>query len=267
MERFNDLSPEKRSKRMEQNRATELKVGAMVAVGVILFIITVLTLGSDTPFFKKTYILKVQYENVQGLGPGSVVQVLGIPVGNVKEIDLVSHDGTNKLEAQLIIDKAFQSNIVDGSVAGVRTQGALGDKYIYITPGNPGAPPIPNDGYISPEVRGDIFDTIASSGDKVDKLFKAIEEAHKLLASMNEDGRTARLLENMVGAADEMKKAVRDLRGGPADDTKLRQSLAHLSSVLAKIDNGIKRMLGGSSKEKYIKSLVRETIQSGDSVK
>lgn len=265
---------------MEQNRATELKVGALVALGVTLFIITVLTLGSDTPFFKKTYILRVQFDNVQGLGPGSVVQVLGIPVGNVKEINMLPRDGVHKLEARLIVDKSFQDKIPEGSVAGVRTQGALGDKYIYITPGTAGGTPIPDKGEIPAEVRGDIFDTIASSGDKVDKLFKAIEEAHKLLANLNEDGRSARLMENMVGAADELKKAVRDLRGGPNDDTKLRQSLTHLTSVLAKIDNGtgtlgalindkslfdsMKKMLGTTSKDKYIKSLVRETIQSTD---
>ncbi|MEQ1875744.1 MAG: MlaD family protein [Bdellovibrionia bacterium] len=268
---------------MDQNRTTELKVGAMVAVGIVLFIITVLTLGSDTPFFKKTIALKVQFDNVQGLGPGSVVQVLGIPVGNVQEIIIVTKDGAIKLEALMIVERAFQERITEGSTAGVRTQGALGDKYIYITPGTPGSKPIPDGGQIPAEVRGDLFDTLAASGDKVDKIFKAVDEAYRLLANFNEDGRSRQLMENMVGAANEIKLALRDLRGGPTDDTKLRQSLAHLSSVLAKIDNGqgtlgalindrsvfdsLKRMLGGTSKDKYIKSLVRETIQTSESTK
>ena len=268
---------------MEQSRGTELKVGALVAAGIFFFILTVLTLGSDTPFFKKTYVLKVQFDNVQGLSPGSVVQVLGIPVGNVKQIDLIPKDGAIKLEASLIIDQSFQSKISEGSVAGVRTQGALGDKYIYITPGTPGAPSIPDGGYITAEIRGDIFDTLAASGDKVDKIFQTIDEAHRLLANLNGEGQSAKLMDNLVGAADEIKKAMRDIRGGDANEGKLRDSLTHLNSVLAKIDSGqgtlgalindrsvfesIKRMLGGSGKEKYIKSLVRETIQSSEAAK
>lgn len=266
---------------MEQSKATELKVGALVAVSVILFIITVLTLGSDTPFFRSTYRLRIQFDSVQGLGPGSVVQVLGIPVGNVEEIRMLTQEGKVKLEAILVIDQEFQTRITEGSTAGVRTQGALGDKYIFVTPGPSGGKPISDGGLLTAEARGDLFDTVAASGDKVEKLFLAIEEAHRLLANLNQNNRSAQLMENLVSATDEVKKLAHDLRGG--DDHKLRESLASLSSVLKKIDNGqgtlgalindksvfdsIKRMVGGGSREKYIKSLVRETIQTSEDAK
>jgi phospholipid/cholesterol/gamma-HCH transport system substrate-binding protein len=265
---------------MEQSKNMEIKVGALVAVGVALFVTSVILLGSDTAFFKSTYNLKVEYDNVQGLGPGSIVQLLGIPVGNITRIVITEREGKHRLEVNLNIDKEYQKRITEGSVAGVRTQGALGDKYIFIIAGPPDGKPIPHDGYIAAEQKADFFDTIADNSGKIEKLFQAIEEAHKLLANLNGNGKSAELMHNLVAVSEEMKKAVADLRGGDGADSKLRQSLTHLASVMEKIDNGkgtlgalindksvfenIKRMLGGSEKEKYMKGLIRETIQTGE---
>jgi phospholipid/cholesterol/gamma-HCH transport system substrate-binding protein len=267
---------------MEPSKNMEIKVGGLVAAGLVLFIITVIMLGSDTNFLKPTYTLRVQFDTVQGLGQGSVVQLLGIPIGNVKQIKLgTTKEGKNKLVVFMQIDRAYQNRITEGSIAGVRTQGALGDKYIYIMAGPHDGKPIHANGYIPAEQRGDIFDTISNSADKVDKAFLVIEEAHKLLANLNSEGRSMKVMENLVDATSELKKTLKDLRGGENHDDKLRSSLTHLASVLEKIDNGqgtlgalindrsvfenIKRMLGGSDKEKFIKSLVRETIQSSES--
>ena len=87
-------------------------------------------------------------------------------------------------------------------------------------------------------------------------------------------------MQGVIGTTEEIRLTLQDLRGGANSDDRLRKSLTHLSNVLEKIDNGtgtlgafindrsvfdtIKRMVGGSSKDKFIKSLVRETIQSAD---
>ncbi len=81
---------------MEHSRSLEMKVGLAVGIGLFLFIVTLFLLGGDS-LFRSTYFLKVRFDSVQGLGPGSVVQVLGIPVGNVVGIEVVPSEEANNI--------------------------------------------------------------------------------------------------------------------------------------------------------------------------
>src|SRR6202043_312966 len=102
-------------------------------IGVVLFCLSVILLGGDKFFFSRTYNLKVRMTQVQGLGKGSVVSLSGVPVGNVDVIEFVP--GTADVEVTLTVQKAVMPKITEGSLASIKTQGALGDKYVYIEPG------------------------------------------------------------------------------------------------------------------------------------
>lgn len=265
-----------------ESRSTEIKVGIMVGVGLALFIISTLMLGGGKKFFTSTYTLKVKYPSVAGVAPGSVVQLLGMPVGNVSKISFLPD--SSHLEVEMIIESAFQERITVGSTAGVRTQGALGDKFIFITPGQS---PIPlNDGdSLVAEEGGDIFSTITSRGDDIKKVFDIINEAHLLLVNLNSNGKSSQLMPNLVKASDELGQVLgnlnlllKDVRGDGPESGKLKNSLAHLESVLKKIDKGsgtlgalvndpdiherIKAVLGGSNHSNFMKNQVRETIRT-----
>lgn len=264
---------------MESSKFTEFKVGLLALVAITLFVISILMLGADTAFFKPTYHVRVIMDQVQGLRHGSVVRLLGIPVGNIEKIDLVHKSDDHVLEVTLKLEKEFQNQITEGSVAGTRTQGALGDKFIYISPGAPTAKPIEDGGTIALEARGDLFDTLTSNTDKVQKMFDVIEEAHQLLSQLTAQGRPAALMHNLVVTSEEMKQLVRELRGS-AGEGGLKTAITRMDHILAKIDNGtgtlgalvndrsvfegIKRFVGSSGKEKTMKSLIRETIQSSE---
>ena len=90
-------------------------------------------LGGDKFFFSRTYHLKIHMPQVQGLGKGSVVSLSGVPVGNVERIEFVP--GSSEVEVNITVQKSAQRKITEGSLASIKTQGALGDKYVYIEPG------------------------------------------------------------------------------------------------------------------------------------
>ncbi len=244
---------------MENSKTLELKVGLAVGGGLFLFIISMFMLGGDN-IFKSTYRLKARFDSIPGLGAGSVVQVLGIPVGNVVEVNVVSTDDKNNIEVVLKIQRDYQRQITVGSTAGLRTQGALGDKFIYITPGLSGGEPLKDGEGILAETRGGFLETLAESGDKIEKVFKVIDEVHALMRSINGNGRSETLMQNLSTASDGYRK-----------------SSMHLASVLEKIDNGsgtlgalvndrsvfeaVKRFVG-SPQDKFMKNVIRETIQT-----
>ena len=122
---------------MESSRSAQFKVGILIGLGILFFIVTVILLGGNKTFFKPTVFYKAYFKQVQGLGSGSVVQMLGIPIGNISKIEFVNVEGSEKLNVIMRIDKAYQEKITKGTRVEIRTQGALGDKYIYLIPGSP----------------------------------------------------------------------------------------------------------------------------------
>ncbi|MCB0365209.1 MAG: MCE family protein [Bdellovibrionaceae bacterium] len=269
---------------MESTFKDEIRVGLFVTGGLALLLTSILMLGGDRLLFKSTYNLHVKMEQVQGLTQGSVVSLSGVDVGHIKEITFTPD---SKLELVLDIDRDFAVRITDGSRASVRTQGALGDKYIYIEPGPTDTHSLKDGDYLLADESGDIIDMIKEKGPELGHLVDAIKEVHFLIRSLNEGNRGAKLMANLVNSSEnlnhllvESRLAVKDLRGGERDNKNLREAMVHLASILEKVDKGqgtlgaiindpsvherLMSLLGESPRNKYLKPLIRDTIQSQD---
>jgi phospholipid/cholesterol/gamma-HCH transport system substrate-binding protein len=269
---------------MTERGGTELKVGIGVGLGLLLLVVTVLLLGGDKSFLSSTYILKVPFEKIDGLSAGSIVRLSGFEVGNISNIEFSEND--TKLVVNLKILKIHQDRITTNSVAGLRTQGALGDRYVYITPGEPGGTPLKNGDYIKPEVSSDLFTTLTQRGDDLSKIFDILKEIDKFTKAMNRDGRSEKMFNNLESASQHFSQSMEkfnlvltDLRG--EDGKNLKVISKDLKSVLEKIDNGsgtlggfindptihekIKAFLGGTKRNDYMKSVIQKTIQDKSS--
>lgn len=269
---------------MEVSKSTEIKVGLMIGGALALFMVTTILLGGSKKFLSSTVEYRVLMESVAGVGSGSVVQLAGIPVGNVKVINFIS--GTTGLEVVLTVEAAYQARITEGSVAGVRTQGALGDKYIYITPGPLDKPALQSGAAIPTEKGGDLFSTIAESGDDFMKVFEVINQLNNLVANLNAEGKSAQLMPNLVESSAELTKLLKNMNmvledvKGKDGKSQIAMSLASLQSVLSKVDKGhgtlgalindseihdrIKSALGGSAQKDFMKNQARETIRKAN---
>lgn len=75
---------------MENQEARYLKIGSFVIIGIVLFIIGVLLLGSGKLFQKTVYVETYFNESVQGLSVGSPVKYRGLDIGHVKRIAFVN---------------------------------------------------------------------------------------------------------------------------------------------------------------------------------
>ena len=264
---------------MTERGSTELKVGFGVGIGLLLLIITVFMLGGTKSFLSSTYNIKVPCDKIDGLAPGSVVRLSGFEVGNISAIEFSEEE--SKIIVNVKILKEHQSRITSNSIAGLRTQGALGDKYIYISPGEPGGKPLEDGDVITVESAPDLFATITQRGGDFAKVFDILSELDKFAKSLNKDGRSDKMMDNLVSASGHMNMAmekfnlaVSDLRG--EDQKNLKKISKDLVSILEKIDNGsgtlgalindptihekVKGVLGGAKRNDYMKSLIQKTI-------
>jgi phospholipid/cholesterol/gamma-HCH transport system substrate-binding protein len=115
---------------MKQN-TLELAVGVFMLIGFGAFVYLALQLG-EVPFLRQgsTYVLKAEFDNVAGIKKGASVQVAGVTVGEVAEVALSS------TEAALLSLRIKKTLVVPvDTIASVKSQGIIGDKYIQLNLG------------------------------------------------------------------------------------------------------------------------------------
>jgi phospholipid/cholesterol/gamma-HCH transport system substrate-binding protein len=261
---------------METTLSHEVKVGLFTLVGVILFCISVILLGGDKFFFSRSYTLRIRMAQVQGLGRGSVVSLTGVPVGNVERIDFVRD--SSDVEVVITLQKAVQSKVTEGSKASIKTQGALGDKYVYIDPGPTNGTPLKEGSQLPMDKTPDFLDIIASKGAELGEIVEVIKEVH---THINRDGRSAKLVTNLVTSTDELGKFLAE--GRETFRVLRTDTLQPMSSVMRKLDRGqgtlgalindpslhdrLNSMLGESPRNKFLKPLIRDSIQTNEQKK
>ncbi len=109
----------------------ELVVGLFMVSGFAALIYLALHLG-EVSFLRSgsTYVIDAVFSNVSGVKQGAVVQVAGVPVGDVEKVWL-----GEKGYAHLALRVDNSVKIPLDSMASVKTQGIIGDKYIQLSLG------------------------------------------------------------------------------------------------------------------------------------
>lgn len=109
----------------------DITVGIFLVVGFVALGWLALELG-EVPWLtdSKTYMLKAEFTNISGVKAGADVQVAGVKVGMVDKMYL-NEDSYAIVTMQ--IDKAVKIPV--DSIASVKSQGIIGDKFIQISLG------------------------------------------------------------------------------------------------------------------------------------
>jgi len=264
---------------MKKQPMHKTRVGVFVALGLLACSITIFLLGGEVSIFNKYAYLYADLDQVQGLNPGSLVSLAGLTIGNVESIAFAPEH--NNLSVKLRIHLATLARIHHGSVADIRTQGALGDKYIYIAPGDPMAPVHTSGDHLQTAVSSDLLSMLNEKGNQAAKIFDIIGEVDKFLKIVNGDGRSARIVSNLLEATTELKATTTESRKFLADlrtqNTEgVHEAVVRIDSILRKIDKGegtlgalindptlhekLKSFLGSDGRKQSVQSLIRDTI-------
>ena len=132
----------------KQLKWSGLKVGIVVAVGLVIFVFIISIVGTEQNIFTPTYHLKVFLPNVQGLVNGAMITLGGLKVGFVSDMQFVKRDSTNGVEVTMDLTTKYRPSITVSSVGQIKTIGLLGDKYIDITIGSPGETSVAENAFI-----------------------------------------------------------------------------------------------------------------------
>lgn len=267
---------------MEATLKNQIKVGIFLVLGIVVTMSSIFMLGANKSLFSKFSHVYAEFENVQGLARGSVVSLSGVVIGNIEAIEFVTEK--NLLRVDMKIEKEYLPRIFKGSEVEIRTQGALGDKFIYVIPGDPKQGSISDNDILPIAKSTDLLNIIGERGKETEKIFDIINEVYKLTKTLNHENQVGSLLSNMNQASrnfnflsEKSLKIVSDLTDGKSASLQAKASIDRLNSILSKIDRGegtlgalvndsslhdqLKSFVGGTQRKNHIKSLMRTSIE------
>jgi len=115
--------------------ARAFRLGVFVIGTVVILATGIFLIGDKQFLFSSTYRLQATFPNVGGLNNGAEVRVGGIHQGTVLHIDLPSQPDA-KVIIVMKMDDATREIIRKDSIASIKTEGLLGNKYVEISFGS-----------------------------------------------------------------------------------------------------------------------------------
>jgi phospholipid/cholesterol/gamma-HCH transport system substrate-binding protein len=246
----------------------EVKVGALVLSGIVLFIYGFNYLkGKD--LFNKSDTFYTEYTNVEGLVPSTPVTINGLNVGTVTEIGFKG-DGSGKLAVKLVVNSDFKFS--KNSKAELYETGLIGGKAVAIIPAFDGAENAKNGDVLQGSVKAGLTDLV---NQRLTPLQEKIEimmvGADSLLSNVNEvfDEQTkANLrasissLNDIVSNFKETSKAIDLLVAG--NEEKLKTTLTNVDNIASNLSKTTAQLAEADLKQTI--STLEATIQNFKSI-
>ncbi|MDO8282462.1 MAG: outer membrane lipid asymmetry maintenance protein MlaD [Thermodesulfovibrionia bacterium] len=109
----------------------ETIVGIFLVLGLVALAYMSVTLGGVSLFGTDQYKVSAQFGNISGLTKDATVEIAGVIVGKVASVSLNGDDYQAKVEMLINPNVKLQED----TIASIRTQGIIGDKYVKLSPG------------------------------------------------------------------------------------------------------------------------------------
>ncbi len=252
---------------------TQLKVGAFIVSGIAILFTTIFMLGSNKNYFSNILELHGYFDSVQGLNRGAVVSLAGVKVGNVD--DSVFDENKNLVKVTVNVDSDFKNKIKKDSRMEIRTQGALGDKYIYITPGA-STDPVNNGDELATDYGNDIISVLSKRGNESEKLFDILADIKKITAALAQDNHLPNITANMDKTSSNMARVSEQLNK-TIQSGSLDRTVTKLEKIIDKVDRGegtlgalindrsiherLKTLLGAGQKSQQVKNILKSSVE------
>ncbi|AZI27368.1 MCE family protein [Pedobacter sp. G11] len=166
----------------------KITVGIFIAIGILIFVFAIFTLGSQKKTFVKSFTLSVVFNDIQGLKKGNNVWFSGVKIGTIKKIEFF---GTSQVRVFLSIEEDMHKYIHKDAGASIGADGLIGNKIVVLTGGNPKFPFVED---------GDVLKVNSSLS--TDDIMKTLQVNNKNLVDVTGDFKIlARNLVDGKGAA------------------------------------------------------------------
>lgn len=274
-----------RIRKKDQNNL--IKVGAFVAGLTLVLMIMITSIGKENSIFEPKVDIKAKVANVSNLKPGSYVELKGIRVGKVTDINIVSEEEVEVI--MTILEKELKWIKQDSKVS-ISTTGLVGDKFVEIYKGSKSSNGFkPEQDVLFAEevtdfkkmmVKGDSIATVTDRIlTKLDTILFNLGDGKTIVDTLNSLNKSSGNLEKITSDLNKanLGQMVSKVNSGMSSLDKASLSL---TKILGQVEHGpgtlnsliyddsahddLRALLGGAQRNKVIKYFIRESIKKAN---
>ena len=222
---------------------SELKLGVIGIVALVLVTIMVIAVGGKGGFPWQRYSLKTRFEDINGLKSGAVVRLNGKEVGKVTSIEFA---GT-QIELVFEVSRDVQPLITNESIASLGSISLLGEAILDIHSSGRGTPLV-EWSYLRADQKNSFADLTTSASESLQEAGKVIADIRAGRGTVGKfftDPQLYNEMRDFASSASVVAAYLRDGKGtlgslarDPAAYNELKASLERLHVITQKIDTG-----------------------------
>ena len=225
-------------------RWSELKIGIMAVVAIIIAALLILTLSGQGGFWWQRYTIHAKFPNAAGVLEGSPVRVAGLPVGSVTKIEFQGAE----IHMDLELRKDNMQRVRTTSRATIGSVSLLGEGAVDITASTEGEP-IPPDGYVpsvpAPPALSDVTAEASKGIEQLTGLITDMRAGKGTVGKLMTDEQLYVEMRQLTAAARQVtdnlsrgKGTLGELLNNPESARQLEASMKNLTSITDKINKG-----------------------------
>jgi phospholipid/cholesterol/gamma-HCH transport system substrate-binding protein len=264
----------------QQLRWSQLRVGITVIVAAIALAVLIFLLSGEAGMFASKITLLAYFDNTEGLKVGAPVALMGVTIGNVKEITVVPGRQFDPVQITMKVNTKYRFLLRKDSLATIETAGVLGESFIDLnSKGAQGAEAKDGDVLRSASQPG-LEDVVRASQTtlgnmdilvkRLDRIVAQVESGPGTLHSVISD---TTLINRANAILAEVQALINDVNGGKGtigellkDNTMARKLNAALDKVNGLIDdiNAGKGSAGAFLKDKALYDNASQMVARGN---
>ncbi|MDB4926884.1 MlaD family protein [Mucilaginibacter sp.] len=236
-----------------------ITVGLFLALGLIVFIVGVFTLGNQSKSFAKSIHISAVFDDVSGLKTGNSVWFSGVKVGSISKIRFI---GPSRVDVRMSIDESTQQYVHRNAGVHIGSDGLIGNKIIVIDGGSPQAPIVQD---------GDVLQTEKLTS--TDDMLKVLQQNNQNLLSITGDfkllsrkilqgkGTVGTLMADSMLAV-QLRNSMRNFEKTSASTARLADQLEHFSTKMNAKGGLADKLLTDTATFSQIKSAANQFHQA-----
>src|SRR6266498_4874086 len=202
------------------------RLGVFIVIALLIFSAGVFWIGEKQFLFHSTYRLKAEFQNVAGLNGGAEVRVGGIHEGTVRQIQLPTRPN-EKVGVLMDLAGGTRNVIKRDSVATIRSEGLVGDKFVEISFGSEQSPKADDGDMIQGEPPLQISDLLNKTNEVLDTTKGAVQNVNETATNLKSITGKIDQGQGTIGALINNKKIYQNVNAGASAFQENMQALKH----------------------------------------
>ncbi len=164
----------------------QIRVGLLILASLIILGGTILLMGKERRFFEDKVPFEIRFSRTIGLREGAPISLTGVTVGSVESLTFPQDIRQHYIVVRVKVVGDVAPRIRKDTVARIRTQGLLGDKFIELSGGSFQSEPVPPGGLIPSINPIDYEALLGEGGGVVENFIEATTSLKTILKSIEE---------------------------------------------------------------------------------